>query len=261
MLLSHKHQFIFVSCRKVASSSTIAYLNQYIGPGDIQVGAWGDTLLYGGKYNKRFIKEIISYYGLYHCVMKVALNFRKLKMPRFRSVLHDSYKKIYKSRLGVSPHHAPAIKIMEFVPDEWNNYFKFCFVRNPYSKAFSDYRWSTRNIKGVSFKEFLERVNDPMRPDPEWAVPTPKENWPLYTVNDEIVVDFVGKYESITDDMSKICAKIGVPFNPEKFPHAKNFLNKSSNYRDWYTKYEKDLVYKIYHKEIDYFGYKFETSQ
>uniref|UniRef100_UPI0025C1492B hypothetical protein n=1 Tax=Desulfonatronospira sp. TaxID=1962951 RepID=UPI0025C1492B len=62
--------------------------------------------------------------------------------------------------------------------------------------------------------------------------------------------------ESIMDDMSIICSKIGVPFHPEKFPHAKS-LSTNPNYRDFYTEYEKDLVYKIYHKEIDYFGYKF----
>ena len=60
MIISYKNKLIFIHCRKVAGSAITAYLNQFIGPDDIQVGVWEDTILNDGSYNKRFYKDIFT---------------------------------------------------------------------------------------------------------------------------------------------------------------------------------------------------------
>ena len=53
MIISHKHKFIFLHSRKCAGSSMEVALNKYLGPNDIQIGSWTETLCGDGKMNKK----------------------------------------------------------------------------------------------------------------------------------------------------------------------------------------------------------------
>src|SRR5690606_31521690 len=45
--------------------------------------------------------------------------------------------------------------------EEWNSYFKFAFVRNPWDRAYSDYLWiqKDRRVKG-SFFNYLNGIGE-----------------------------------------------------------------------------------------------------
>ncbi|MFW6009256.1 MAG: sulfotransferase family 2 domain-containing protein [archaeon] len=254
MIISHKHKFIFIHTRKTAGSTITVYLNKYLGPNDLQIGAWGESIKNGNKYNKRFIKDFFSINGikglLYTFLSKVIFN------KKF--TLGLGYKHIYKNKLSKARAHPNAKELIQFAPFEFENYFTFCFVRNPYDRAVSEYKWITKNIKGVSFLEYLERLNNPKRPDKEKIIPLNKNSWEFYTINNQVVVDFIGKFENLEKDFEKICKKIGIPFDKNKLPKAKvSKKGKNFSYRNWYGKREKELVEKIYEKELKYFNYKF----
>ena len=53
MIISHKHKFIFMHSRKCAGSSMEVMLNKHLGPNDIQIGSWPETILAGGSMNNR----------------------------------------------------------------------------------------------------------------------------------------------------------------------------------------------------------------
>ena len=55
MIISHKHKFIFLHSRKCAGSSMEVALNNYLGPNDIQIGSWTESLRGNGKMNKKAI--------------------------------------------------------------------------------------------------------------------------------------------------------------------------------------------------------------
>ena len=262
MILSHRHRFIFIHTRKVAGTSITAYLNRFMGPDDLQLGSWKDTLASGGSYNKRFVRDFISPSGFFH-VLKTACIYtkNKRKSPRLKSLLGPAYKSLYSDKETKMPLHRTAYTIMKFAPREWEQYFKFCFVRNPYARAVSDYNWRVKKHmrNRVSFTEFLERVNNPGRPDPEKVVPYPPTNWEMYTINDQIAVDYIGRLENILDDMQEVCSTIGIEFRSQDFPHARQ-KSKSGDrhaYRQWYSDYDRELAYRAYRKEIDHFGYEF----
>jgi len=256
MLLSHKYKFIFLHCRKAAGSSITVYLNNYIGPQDIQVGIWIDTIDSGGKYNWRAINDIFSQYGA-RSLYKL---LKSKKVPRLKNICQDVSKTKYKEILNhESSSHAPAINVKNAFPQEWNKYFKFCFVRNPYEKAISEYLYMTKpsHKRHVSFVEFLERLYDKDLSDPEDVVPPTKTNWPIYTINDKIAVDFIGRYENLSQDMKYICQHLGIPFDISIFPHKKNNASNTSGYQKWYSEYEVKLVKAIFRNELEFFGYDF----
>ena len=53
MIISHKHKFIFLHARKCAGTTMEIILNKYLGPNDIQIGSWVETLANSGNFNKK----------------------------------------------------------------------------------------------------------------------------------------------------------------------------------------------------------------
>ena len=165
---------------------------------------------------------------------------------------------IHKERYGFfkSASHPTAKEMRRYFSYEWSNFYKFCFVRNPYEKAVSDYVWMTKSKNAnVSFADFLRRIDDRELDDPEDVIPIPPINWPLYTIDDRVEVDYIGRYENLMEDLEIVFKEIGIPFDSSRFPMAKKV--KDYDYRRYYGSTEKKLVENIYRNEIDMFDYEF----
>ena len=142
------------------------------------------------------------------------------------------------------------------------NYFKFCFVRNPWDRFLSAYlylkkggRGGTGDLKGSkiigqfnNFSDFIAKFN------------TVKDKFcdkhfynQLYWMDNNI--DYVGRYESFQHDFSIICDKIGI--DRQQLPH-KN-ATKHKHYTEYYDDVTKQIVAEQYAKDIEYFGYEFGT--
>lgn len=254
MLLSHKHKFIFIHCRKCAGSSIDAFLARHLGDEDLLIGSWVDACHNGASFNRRVYRDIASPYGIY-CYLRT----NKFQLWPNVDGINRTIKRIYSKPLSPNSTFPSAKCLQGWCGENWDDYFKFTFVRNSYSRAVSDWRWRTRKLScknRVSFTEFLMRVTDSSRPDPERVVPNPSSNWSLYTINDKVAVDFIGHVEKIATDFPLICSKIGIPFVPALLPRAKS-AHSYCSYRKFYTKGDIDLAYEAYHKEIDYFGFEF----
>lgn len=211
-------------CRKTAGSSCTVYLNQFLGPEDIQTCAWKETLQAGGSYNNLFYKKINSWEGIRYGIKESMDSLCRFRLPKRASLRNSVHKSIYQQWLDDSPAHPRASTVKNRMPKEWESYLKFCFVRNPYERIVSDYHWRTRSSKRkITFSEFLMRIEDPLRSDPENVVPYVVDNWPMYTIDDRVVVDFIGRKERLIEDMASICERIGLPFDADAFVHAKKF--------------------------------------
>jgi hypothetical protein len=255
MIISHKHKFIFIHCRKVAGSSIASYLSRHLGPEDLMVGCWDDAIRWGSRFNRRLINEMISVEGVRLLVPQLLKSALRRKPP-IAGTVNQVYRTMYARRIGM-PLVASTLK--EWAPSEWDDYFKFCFVRNSYPRAVSDWKWRTRGLDAarIPFLEFLTRVADPSAPDPERVVPSPRSNWPFYTISDEIAVDYVGRMETLECSMKHVCDVIGIPYSGQDFPHAKKVANVGNDYRKFYSDLEVELAYSAYKKEIDHFGFLF----
>jgi hypothetical protein len=230
-----------------------AYMNRYLGPHDLQIGAWDESLRCGGYFNQRLFRDLLSRKalislarssGTWLCDSSVGLT----------TIVNWAQKSVYEERLSSEPAHATALEVRQGFAKEWDGFFKFCFVRNPYERAVSDYRWRTRNVTGVSFLEFLRRMENPERPDPERVVPVPASNWSIYTIDDRLAVDFAGRYERLIADFASVCERVAISFQAERFPTARQ--SGLSDYRDYYGAEEGRLVRSLFGNEIEFFGYR-----
>lgn len=170
--------------------------------------------------------------------------------------------------------HIKGIDLKEKYKDCWEDYFKFCFIRNPWDRFVSAYIYSKQKISSIysrvnstssykmrrstfgsqlqqchSFRDFcikLEQFDLDIHFEPQVDYITDsKEN---------LLVDFIGKYENLNQDFKKICETIGLP-GKVVLPHFRNTKHKI--YREYYDNETKKIVEKYYEKDIEMFKYQF----
>lgn len=137
---------------------------------------------------------------------------------------------------------------------QYDSYFKFSFVRNPWDRVYSWYRNVMRDPlhqkelgirPDTPFKEFVYQHLS------QWAL-RPQTDW-IFDEKNELGVDFVGRFENLNDDFNHI-AKI-LHLGDMELP---NFLDSGNPvYRDAYDDKTIDLIYLKYKTEIDLFSYSF----
>lgn len=163
--------------------------------------------------------------------------------------------------------HIPAWDF-RLVLDEntYRSLFKFAFVRNPWDRLLSafrfmkdggygpdDSRWATAHLDGIH--EFNEFVTEWLAPErlatrPHWL---PQVHWLTDPVGN-LEVDFVGRFESLQEDFQRLCDHIGMT---AELPHINRSDRKTETYRDVYSNAAAEKVCELYQEDIDLFGYTF----
>lgn len=149
-------------------------------------------------------------------------------------------------------------------PEEQNK-FVFTFVRNPYDRLVSMYEFARHKIATTDTTQYgwIHGIKDANRPFKEWLMDS--ELWennygrdhllPVQKRSQQFFVgeaDYVGKVETFSDDMRKICAVIGVPFKED---HRN--ITEHAEYRTYYDKESIAWIEKWFAWELDKFDYTF----
>ena len=138
--------------------------------------------------------------------------------------------------------------------------FKFCVVRNPWDKVVSEFRfrvWTCQNElnSNSSFSEWVRSTyveHDPQYYDwPKMFLP--QLEW-ITNENGEIIVDFVGRFESLQDDFEQICDRLNIKC---RLLCHENKSRNHTGYRDYYNGETKSIVESCFKADIEFFGYKF----
>jgi len=156
----------------------------------------------------------------------------------------------------------------------FSSYYKFGFVRNPWTRILSEYRY--RNyFHHHSFKDFV--INKLPRPgfDDKYRHVMPQYEL-LYDAEGKLLVDFVGRFETLQQDFDRVCETIGI--EGSTLPHRnrsdkksrdlkrrlKNILfmngeNQHDSLIDFYDDETREAVAEYYRIDIETFGYQFNT--
>jgi hypothetical protein len=152
---------------------------------------------------------------------------------------------------------------------DFNNYFKFSFVRNPYSKCISEYFWTTlktrerlnrkRWTNPLNFNQWVKIKLEKLIRESETTkvIALKMHNLPqykfIYNTSGKCMVDFIGRFENLQEDFNIVCDKIGIP--RQKLPHENK--TKHKHYTKYYDDETRQIVAEKYAKDIEYFGYEF----
>lgn len=180
---------------------------------------------------------------------KISYRPRSWRISNLPTWLHTPWNQILRTRMHK---HATALEIQAAIsPKIFTTFFKFAFVRNPWDWQVSLYHYILNDPNNVghevtkqmgSFRNFIFSRAELNRTQSGF----------LMDNNGNLLVDFVGRVETIQEDFAKICKKIGF--------HAKlplTNVSKHTHYRDYYDAETRDLTAKIYQEDIARFQYNF----
>jgi len=162
--------------------------------------------------------------------------------------------------------HAFASRGMEYL-DDWDEYFKFAFVRNPWDRLVSWYTmittfdkagnelWQYVHDNSSTFEDFIHNCTGEV--EIKEGVSYSFVHTQLDYVTDEhgnLLVDFIGRLENLDEDLRKVFRRIGLEL--ETVPH----INRSDHrhYTTFYTPETEMIVRERFQRDIEYFGYEFE---
>jgi hypothetical protein len=157
--------------------------------------------------------------------------------------------------------HAKARDIrQELSPAVYRTFYTFAFVRNPWDWQVSMYHFILKEpthiryalVKAMrGFDEYLDWVMETEHPYPKGAT---KFQYEMITDSaGQIIVDYVGRYETLPQDFQTICQHLHLKAS---LPHC----NQSDHrpYQSYYTTMTQQQLAEYFHKDITLFGYTFD---
>ena len=160
-----------------------------------------------------------------------------------------------------------------FPKNEFERYFKFTFVRNPWDRLFSAYtflrkggfhdgerRWARDHLAPYhDFDDFVKRwVN--AKNILRYAHFYPQYRFLCLPFMDKAAVDFLGLYENLQEDFDYIQHKIFGERTRVLPHHNKSSVNIVRDYKEFYTEESRKIVAEVYAKDITLLGYNFDNS-
>ena len=137
-------------------------------------------------------------------------------------------------------------------PEEWDSFFKFAFVRNPFDRFVSYCAFMTR-AEG-HFERDPKRVMRHFIANPPWQhiLFQPQHSF-VTGADDELLANHVGRMEEMQASYDEIAKRIGIPTAQLERVNSSN----RRDYRDYYNQELIDGVAALYSRDLELFGYKF----
>ncbi len=112
-----------------------------------------------------------------------------------------------------------------------------------------------RHRRKLTFKEFLIEIALPNRDRPLAGDMDRHFKPQLEFVtgsNGKLLVDFVGRYENIEEDLALICRKLDLDLSM-----SISSTSKRESYPVYYDDETREIVHDLYSEDLEMFGYEF----
>ncbi len=139
---------------------------------------------------------------------------------------------------------------------QWQSYFKFAFVRNPFDRYVSTCFFLHRNTPGFAQGAVPFMKQAILRPGFRQRILVRPQSHLLGDGNDRIGVDYVGRYESLQESFDHICRQIGAA----KIDLGKKNTSKHKNYTEYYDEQLRQRVADFYAPDFENFDYSLDLA-
>ena len=223
MLISNKKKFIFIHIYKTAGTSVSRLF--------VTHARFIDRLAYDFKLTSSLLGRFSTLMSWQDDGFKQFTGFRK----------HSKASEI-KNKLGSK---------------KFNEYFKFIFVRNPFDLLVSLYHYINQspwhvdhnNVKSLDFKQFIIYH---ISKNPNLQI-----DFMTDAGSGELIVDYVGRFETLNRDMNEIKNKLNID-DDEKLQHKNSSKGrKNMDYKSFYDSESIEIVNQYYKNDLEKLGYNF----
>jgi hypothetical protein len=224
-MISHRHQCIFIHIHKTAGTAIEKKLGHF-------------EELAPGVQDHRLLSELEPY------------SLRTL-LSRARRSGWDARRLAREWR---------SYRHQELTPKQYQTYFKFAFVRNPWHRVFS---WYCNVMEDEDHRRVESKVRTPGRRVPDdctfkqfviefgsdWPL-RPQLDW-LRDSRGNLAMDFIGRFENLEQDFAHVGGKLGI--RDQTLP--KMMLREWFGEENPFDSEIADIIYERYKEEILMFGY------
>ena len=151
------------------------------------------------------------------------------------------------------PDHITAPELVEQIGiNEFKSYFSFAIVRNPWDWQVSLHEFARKTTihhqheltNGFdSFNEYIQwRCTENVRLQKDFT----------YSKDGQLLVDFIGKFETLETDFEKICSRIGITAALPKLN-----ISNTKPWQNYYDEETKELIRQTFEPDIHLFEYDF----
>ncbi len=219
MIISHKFRFIFLRTEKTCGTSLTLALQSLMGEDDDQS------------------------------------SMKRPAWAKYSPIHHGALKHHFPQWFGLH-RHATAKKVRDVIGAKiFDSYYKFAIERNPWDRQISLYahrQWKKR-VKTLNFDRDMRSV---FYRNTEYVR---LNNWSIYAIGNEIVVDRVLRYETLDRDIHELLKHLGLAEEIE-LPRLRAYNSDRDHYSTYYTDWTRDLIGRWYAKEIQALSYRFESA-
>ncbi len=199
------------------------------------------------------------------------------RLLRARSHIHPPYytiftseaKKIVWYRVYKAASQTILDKLLSEIPDLTQEriaaiplrngyYFSFAFVKNPFARVVSHYFHKVVTKRSNEFKECFDKDFDFFvrfigTIDVTQSNPHIKLQSLLIPLDQ---CEFIGRVENFDEDFRYVCDRLGIEMG--ELPHTHQTVHE--HYSRYYTKKTREIVERLYKKDLETFGYQFEQK-
>jgi len=218
MIISHKYRFIFIKTNKTAGTSVEIALSGCCGDEDIITPITQED---------EKIRRELGHRGPQNYIVSD------------RNTVFEFYN-----------HISSAEVIGQIGQGAWNNYYTFCFERNPWDRVVSLYYNLTEEPR-PSMTEFMATGVIKL---------LKQRGLRLYSNNGAMNIDEVFRYERLRKDLELVWDKLDIA-EPLVLPETKaHFRSVKIHYSNYFTEAEQEKVARMFNDEIALLGYQFERG-
>lgn len=241
MLISHRKQFIYTKTYKTAGTSVEVYFEPYC----MHKGEWQELHL---REEYESDAGVIGYRG----------------SPKDTTTMKWW-------------NHMPAALIKERLNNDqkWDNYYKFCVVRNPFDKVISAFHFQNKALPNQPRwyyyrRRFFKRYNNIVHNGIPPSMKRDFKDWlkagkmyidrDKYFINNQLCVDFFIQYEDLAGGVQAVCEQLDLPFEADRIPTYKAGIRPKKDYSALFDKESIALVKDLFGFEVERFNYQPPTK-
>lgn len=221
MIVSHRHKFIYLRTEKTGSTALEEALLSILGPEDM-VSSHG-----GGRS------------GLARLLPKGSL---QRLAPRAFGLHRHAHARDVRAVLG---------------PQVFDSYLKIAVERNVWDRQVSLYN-HRKSRRGTDRRSFARDMANPL-----WRRlhHTRLRNWDVYAIGDSVVADDVILYENLTTGIARLSAQLRLDTPLQLARRNDGHRTDAAHYSVFYTDPVRDLVGRMYRREVERFGFTFDDRR
>jgi hypothetical protein len=152
--------------------------------------------------------------------------------------------------------HMPARRVRDQIgKDIWENYFKFCVIRNPFDKVVSWWWfWLGLHSQAMALLPFAQ-IREAFVTTIRNGAPFPVDR-DIYEIDGQFCVDRFVRYEHLNEELADVSRHLGISFNPADVGRYKSeFRKRPERFSEYYDQATAQIVAAAFDKELKYFSY------